>query len=347
MLLCLAGGVRAAERENLLDSLVLTAEAQASVSKGKTPLWLNANKYGLSSLRAANGYVRVKAVRDAASDKRKWKWGYGVDIAAGFHYTSTLIVQQAFAELRWKAAHLTVGQKEVPMEMKDNRLSSGSQTFGINSRPIPQVRISVDEYQPIHFLQDWVGIKAFMSYGIATDQRWQHEFTDKKHSYTDRMLYHQKGGYLRFGRLGAPFSVEAGVEMGCQFGGTPYTIRGESVKEHNTKKGFMAFVHAFIPSGQDDRDGEYANVAGNHVGSYLLRANYDAKTWKLSGYIDHFFEDHSGMFMMDFNGYGEGEEYQKRKSSTTILYKWKDLMCGLDLTLKNFPWIDKIVVEYI
>ena len=34
-------------------------EAQSTTSDGDhTPLWLNANRYGLSSLEKANGYVR-------------------------------------------------------------------------------------------------------------------------------------------------------------------------------------------------------------------------------------------------------------------------------------------------
>ena len=38
-----------------LQGIEYKAEAQASVSDGTTPLWLNANKYGLSSLEKTNG----------------------------------------------------------------------------------------------------------------------------------------------------------------------------------------------------------------------------------------------------------------------------------------------------
>ena len=40
-----------------------SAEAQGSFSHGKTPLWLNANKYGLSSLDETSGYIRGMAER--------------------------------------------------------------------------------------------------------------------------------------------------------------------------------------------------------------------------------------------------------------------------------------------
>ena len=39
----------------LLNGLEYKLEAQASLSDGKTPLWLNANKHGLSSLESTNG----------------------------------------------------------------------------------------------------------------------------------------------------------------------------------------------------------------------------------------------------------------------------------------------------
>lgn len=43
-------------------------ETQGSFSNNKTPLWLNANKYGLSSLESNNGYVRGMVARDLAQD---------------------------------------------------------------------------------------------------------------------------------------------------------------------------------------------------------------------------------------------------------------------------------------
>lgn len=48
-----------------------SAAAQGSFSHGKTPLWLNANKYGLSSLDETNGYIRGTLQRDISNDKEK------------------------------------------------------------------------------------------------------------------------------------------------------------------------------------------------------------------------------------------------------------------------------------
>ena len=119
-------------------------EMQGSFSHGKTPLWLNANKYGLSSLSSTNGYLRGSLVRPLSLDSaRRWGIGYGADVAVPLHYTSHVVVQQAFVEARWLHGVLSVGAKEYPMELKNQTLSSGSQTLGINARPVPQVRLAL------------------------------------------------------------------------------------------------------------------------------------------------------------------------------------------------------------
>lgn len=80
----------------------LRTEAQVTGAMGDhNPLWLNANKYGLSSLKKGNGYVRVGAFRSLDNDSaRNWRWGAGADVAVAAGFTSTLVVQQAYGELQ-------------------------------------------------------------------------------------------------------------------------------------------------------------------------------------------------------------------------------------------------------
>ena len=335
---------------DLGSDLHYKAEMQASFSNGKTPLWLNANKYGLSSLDAVNGYVRGSVIRPLEADSaRRWGIGYGVDVAVPLHYTSNFVIQQAFVEARWLHGVLSVGSKEYPMELKNQTLSSGSQTLGINARPVPQVRIALPEYWTIPILNRWLQIKGHIAYGMMTDQRWQHSFTNRQHRFADNVLYHSKAGYLRIGNdnLYFPLSIELGLEMAAEFGGKPYRIvNGEpvAIPTENNLKGFW---HAFMPSGADATDGVYHNVAGNHLGSWLLRINYDTEMWALRAYGDHFFEDHSQMFLLDYDGYGEGDEWQTKKTNKFYRYKLKDMMLGLELNLKYGRWLRNVVVEYL
>lgn len=110
------------EKINLGEDIQYGVEMQGSFSKGKTPLWLNANKHGLSSLEKNNGYLRGSLVRPLSADSaRRWAVGYGVDVAVPVNYTSHVVVQQAYVEARWLYGVLTVGAKEYPMELKTSR----------------------------------------------------------------------------------------------------------------------------------------------------------------------------------------------------------------------------------
>lgn len=335
----------------LAKGLEYDIEMQSTFSEGRTPLWLNANKYGLSSLDNTNGYLRAGVFRPLRTDSaRRWGMGYGVDVAVPYNFTSDFVVQQAFVEGRWLHGVMTVGSKEYPMELKNNLLSSGSQTLGINARPIPQVRIALPEYWTLPFAKGWLHLKGHIAYGRMTDDRWQHEFTNRKNKYADDVLFHSKAGYLKIGNedVFCPFSLELGLEMAATFGGTAYRPDGKggmTVLKGDT--GLGAYCNAFVPGGYDTGETTYQNVEGNHVGSWLIRMNWDTDMWRFSVYADKYFEDHSAMFQLDYDGYGQGEEWDEKKKSRYVLYDFKDIMLGMELNIKYDRWINDVVFEYI
>lgn len=335
----------------LAKGLEYDIEMQSTFSEGRTPLWLNANKYGLSSLDNTNGYLRAGVFRPLRTDSaRRWGMGYGVDVAVPYNFTSDFVVQQAFVEGRWLHGVMTVGSKEYPMELKNNLLSSGSQTLGINARPIPQVRIALPEYWTLPFAKGWLHLKGHIAYGRMTDDRWQHEFTNRKNKYADDVLFHSKAGYLKIGNedVFCPFSLELGLEMAATFGGTAYRPNGKggmTVLKGDT--GLGAYWNAFVPGGYDTGETTYQNVEGNHVGSWLIRMNWDTDMWRFSVYADKYFEDHSAMFQLDYDGYGRGEEWDEKKKSRYVLYDFKDIMLGMELNIKYDRWINDVVFEYI
>ena len=342
------------ETTSSLDSLSYMVEMQGSMSfdNGKPPLWLNANKYGLSSLEKNNGYLRTAAIRPLSVDNsKKWGIGYGLDLVGAANYTSKAFVHQAYAEGRWLKGVLTIGSKEYPMELKNQNLSSGSQTLGINARPVPQVRLSLDECVSLPFTNDIISIKGHISYGRYTDDNWQKDFTQGKSSYTENYNYHSKAGYIRIGSPERfhPVSLEFGVEMTTQFGGTTYReINGNFIVYHN-KGGLGGMIDAIIPGGGgDNAETDYKNVSGNMLGSFLARLNFDYDTWYLGLYADHFFEDHSQMLLLEYDGYGTGAEWNVKKDNRLFMYSLKDIMLGVDLRLKScFTWINNVVLEYL
>ncbi|MBO6144310.1 MAG: hypothetical protein J6O54_03500 [Prevotella sp.] len=342
---CLAAVAQ--QRRSLVDSLHYRVEMQATLSNGDhTPLWLNANRYGLSSLKTANGYLRGAVSRPLQYDSlRRWGIGYALDVVVPTGFTSHFVVQQAYAEVRWLKGVLTVGSKEWPMELKNQQLSSGSQTLGINARPIPQLRLALPDYWTLPFSRGWLALKGHLAYGMQTDTRWQRDFTHGESKYVEHALYHSKAGYLRIGPKN--ITLELGLEMACQFGGTTYeTFNGNVIKIEN-ESNFSSFFHAFIPGGGEKVEDKYRNTEGNNLGSWLARLNFDYPQWSLGLYADHFFEDHSAMFLLDYDGYGSGANWNSKRSRRYLLYDLKDMLWGLELNFKRFKWIDHVVLEYI
>ena len=332
--LCSVGGVSAQER-SLFDSLQYRAEMQGTLAGGDhSPLWLNANKYGLSSLKKANGYIRGAIMRPLSNDDgRRWGVGYGVDLALAAGFTSTLVIQQAYIEARWLKGVLTVGAKEQPMELKNQELSSGSQTLGINARPVPQVRIALPDYWSIPGTRNWLALKGHIAYGMTTDDRWQKDFKAPNTRYTENTLYHSKAGYLRIGPKNITF--EFGLEMASQFGGKSHMYENGVEKVYDNSSNLKAFWNALIPGGSDATDGNFKNVEGNQLGSWVMRLNFDQPTWNIGVYADQFFEDHS--MMTHFSKSGDGY----------FRYDFKDWLLGVELKLKQTRWLEGVVVEYL
>ena len=343
--------VKDTTRVGILNDINYKVEMQGSFSNTKTPLWLNANKYGLSSLEKTNGYIRTAVYRPlSVDDGHKWGIGYGVDVAVPLNYTSNFVVQQAYIEGRWLHGTLTIGAKQQPMQLKNNSLSSGSQTLGINARPVPQVRIALADYWTLPFANGWLHLKGHIAYGKMTDDNWQHNFTNRQNKYADNVLYHSKAGYLKLGNdeVFCPWSLEVGLEMASLFGGTAYRpIAGGGMETLKGETGLKAFWKAFLPGGADIGETTYQNAEGDQLGSWVARLKYEGEMNSYSLYADKFFEDHSGMFFLDYDGYGTGNEWQQKKKRRYLTYGMKDWLLGFEYHRRADSWLNTIVLEYI
>ena len=182
------------------------------------PFWFTSNRYGLSSHKNNYGYLRGAIQRDVMTDSlRNWRIGYGADMAVAVGMGSKhFIIQQLYTDIQWKALRLSLGQKERPLELKNQALSSGAMTTGINARPLPQIRLEVPDFLAIPGTKNWLAFKAHLAYGWYTDNAWQREFNnnDPRYLYTTGSLYHTKAGFLRIGNTEKfPLTVTGGIEQ--------------------------------------------------------------------------------------------------------------------------------------
>ena len=314
------------------DSVRYEIELQGTLNNGQTPLWMASNRHGLSFVNGDYAYERGGVFHDTSADSlRKWRIGYGVDLALAQNAGQGVrfYVQQAYADFEYKKWRLSVGSKERPLEMKNTELSSGSQTFGTNARPIPQVRIELPEYTLISRKAPWIAVKGYFGYGIMTDGRWQKDYVADGGKYVKHTFYHSKALYLRLGNEERfPLSGEFGIETACEFGGTAYNVQGWSSQysKIETGHGIKDFFKAIYGGGSDATDDGYSNAGGNTLGSWLFALKYQGRDWSIRAYYDHFFEDHSQMFLE---------------------YGWPDGLTGVEVQFPKNPVVSTLVYEYM
>ncbi len=320
----------------LWENIEYKATIEGSTGNGDVaPFWFTNNRYGLGSTETNSALFRVNLHRNSEADSlRNWRFGYGADLAGALKHDSKFIVQQLYADIQYKAIRLSVGQKERPLELKNNDLSTGGMTSGINARPLPQIRIELPDFWTIPRTNNWLALKAHIAYGMYTDNKWQKKFTQgTSNIYSANSLYHSKAGYLRIGNPEKfPVTITGGIEMSCQFGGEAWNLSdredhtGPFDSHQKMNSGLKGVWHAFIPGGSDANDGDYSNVEGNHLGSWHLRADFEKKGWGASFYAEHFFDDHSQMGLQ---------------------YNWKDMLFGGEVHFPKNPFVCAILYEHI
>lgn len=314
------------------QTLTYRAEAAVTVSNGEyAPLWLTANRYGMTSNESKNAYLRAGIAWNKPL-KHDWRIAAGLDLAGGKNLISNFWIQQAYADVSWKKLTLSLGSKErngFPLE-KNPQLTTGWMTEGPNTRPIPQLRVEIKDFLDIPGLGHWLALKGHLAYGWFTDSNWQENFAGNNRYFTKGTKYHSKSLLFRLGnREKLPLEFEFGLIMATQFGGSKYfkNAQGEISKTMDMPDDLGAYWSAFFPQGggSDTTEGEQKNVEGNMLGSWNFALNYYLNNWKFRVHLDHYFEDHSQMFW----------EYGR----------WKDGQLGIEITPPQNRWITSVVWE--
>lgn len=322
--------LEAQETGNRASGLELNIEASGTVASGDyAPLWLSSNKYGLSSIESSSNYERLSVIRTIDNDSlRTWRLGYGADVAVAFNAARTLVIQQAFAEVGWKKAKLTIGAKEQPIMLKNRWLTSGALLLGTNARPIPQARLDID-YFNFPGCKGWWKWKLWGSYGKTMDGSWQRSYVEEAQTrYTGNVLYHEKALYWQFGKKDCcvPLTFDIALQMATEFGGKTYNTANTPGLDEKHPSNFKAYMNALLCSGSDTRDGAYANTEGNHVGSYNMALTWHGEGWKVKGYFERLFEDQSMM---------------------TVQYGIDDHLVGVEAQLPRNPFVSSLAVEHL
>lgn len=310
------------------DSIQYKAEIGTTLSAGEhTPLWLNANRYGFSSLERNNLWLRLSAVKHMDEEK-KFSWGAGVDLGVAYRFQSAFVPQQLYAEVRYRCLDAMLGAKESYDGFVSRDLSSGSLTQGFNSHPIPQFKIGIFDYADVWGCKEMFAVKGHIAYGIYDDDWWIKRWANPEFDYTLGTLYCSRAIYFRGGNSKKfPLEGELGLVMDSQFGGKTWIASQNRWDRHPASA--KAWIKALIPArgGEDTNAGEQLNVEGNFLGNWSFALKWEApQGWSVRAYYQHFFEDHSMMFFD---------------------YPWKDGLYGIQGTLPENPVVSEVLYEFL
>lgn len=313
-----------AQTEEVENSTSYRADLFGSVATGSnTPFWMVSNRYGIVPLEANNGYLNAGIFHQQYFGKG-FRWSAGLDLVAVAPRYKNIYIQQVYAELGYKSLLLSVGSKESHKSLWDNTLSSGDIVISHNARPIPEINLSMPEFTVIPKTKGWMQVKWDFAVGRSFDTKYLEHFANEHQTYIKNVLWHHKSLYIQIKdtKNGSPFSGIIGVQHWAQWGGTstnPYFG-----KQPQSFKDFIRTVLA-REGGDDSSEMDQLNVLGNHYGSYDFKLQYTQPNWTLSAYYQHYFEDKSGMT------FGNGT----------------DGLWGIQLDLPQFPWLRKVVTEYL
>lgn len=308
------------------DSLTYLTEARATFSSGEnTPFWLVSNLQGLGSPQKNNGWVRGAVFKKLDADKR-FSWGAGIDLVAGWNNTAPFNIHQLYGEIRYRSLGVLLGSKEIWGDYNNPRLSSGNLLYSGNAMPIPQLRVGIFDYAPFWGTNGWFSVKGYISFGTFTDSGWQKSWAAPDSKRTEGVLSHSKGLWLRGGNPSVfPLTGEIGIEMATQFGGKSF----KDGKIIDMPEKLIDWLKSVIPlsGGKDTPWEEQTNIQGNMVGAYNIALSWmPRKNWNIKAYFEHYFEDHSQM---------------------TFEYGWKDGLWGIEIAFPNNRIISSIVYEYL
>ena len=299
-------------------------EMFGSASTGKyTPFWIVSNRYGVVPLDAGNAYLRAGVFHNQ-SFRNGFHWNAGVELLAATPRYRNVYVQQLFTSIQYKCLNLTVGSNENYSSLWDKALSSGDMVLSPNARPIPEINLSVPKFTTIPYTKGRLQFRGNMAHGRSFDSRYLQSFSNGKSPYIENVLWHHKSLHIRLldPENKFPLTAVAGIRHHAQWGGT--STDPEIGKQPMSFKDFLRIFSG--RSGGDDASlGAQINALGNHYGSYDIQFGYLNATFDVHVYLQHFFEDASGM----------------------ELYNLPDGLYGLQVDIPNFLPINKIVMEFL
>jgi hypothetical protein len=300
-------------------------EFSGTVASGDvSPFWMQHHRWGMRALAADNAYLRAGFFHESRF-RGDGAFAFGVDLAGG-HPSSygPVWVQQLYARLQWKKILMGLGAREDYLSFLNESLSSGDLTRSNHARPIPQIRVALSDFVPVPGTRGRVSFRGDFSAGAYLDGKWLEDRAyPTLHNYAKDILSHSKSFYIRWGNVAGPRrqSLIFGLSHEAQWGGTlmqEYFEHPGHLTETRQPRNLEAFLRLVIAKEGSTQASaaDRAFVSGSQWGAYLVKYDYRLKNDQvLSAYIQHFFEDGTGMILQNYPDNLYGLEWRSPRQS--------------------------------
>lgn len=289
----------------------LSIQYESLISSGKTmPFWLVHNQSGkynantnANQVVSLEGFYMFEQLINTPIDIE-----LGTNMIANYSGQFDFHFNDLYAKAylwNWK---LEGGLFKEPEYYYNLSSTNGSIDRSNNNRPYPRIRLATNEFIPFIFFKNWFSYKAEYDEGILNDQR----------VVMDTRLHH-KSLFVK-AKIAKKVDVTIGLNHYVMWGGISphYGELPSSFKDYITYITGGAGTSNFPETDQ-------LNIAGNQLGSYLVKVDFPVNNIDISVYASHPFEDKSGM------------ELDNRR----------DKLYGLFVDLKKRTIISKLMLEHM
>lgn len=284
-------------------------EFQSLASTGNhLPFWLVHNQQGKynalnthNQIAIIDGYFRTEGLLSNKLDielATKMVANYSSEF--DFHFN------ELFAKAYLWGWKLEGGLFHEPVYFYNLSSTNGNIDRSNNNRPYPRVRFGTDEFIPFLFWKNWFSFKAEYDEGILNDER-----------VVKKTRLHHKSLYVK-AKVANKVNASFGLNHYVMWGGISPTY-GELPSSFND---YITYVTGGAGTSNFPETDQY-NVAGNQLGSYHLQIDFPILKQKMSIYISHPFEDHSGMEFDNRrdNLYGVFVDFGENKIIEKLVYE--------------------------
>ncbi|TDE08557.1 hypothetical protein E0F88_32490 [Dyadobacter psychrotolerans] len=271
---------------NAQDSTVIyNASVTLSGSIEKTPFWISANKNGAvpNTGNFGLGQFSIYKIYNL-NDPRRFQWSAGAEVVASYSEKPQVFVSDLFGAIKVGKVEILAGQKAHMTGLVDTLLTSGSLSVSGNTRPFPRLQISVPDYYPLYFTNDFVSVKASYSDGLLHG-------TDIGYGSVrsiSQTFFHQKSIYFRLGREEGNWTGLLGMNHQAIWGGE------EEINPVEKMSKGKAYRYTVTGKTLNSRK------IGNHFGTIDLGVQWKRTAWTYFLYRQNIYETGSLFKVINF-----------------------------------------------